>query len=97
MDAVRELLAQSLAAWRIAGEAARQSDDTLLLVAGKAQIVVAPAPTSAGLPFRWMVTIGERTRGVTGIPGLLRTVRATVDPSYRPVRLRIAPSPLVPP
>ncbi len=50
-----------------------------------------------GVPFRWMVAEGERTRGVTSIAGLLRTVRAAVDPGYRPARLRIAPSPLVAP
>ena len=44
-----------------------------------------------------MVTEGERTRGVTSIAGLLRTVRAAVDPGYRPIRLRIAPLPLLPP
>jgi len=51
----------------------------------------------SGVPFRWMVGKGERMRGVTSIVGLLRTVRATVDPGYRPARLRIAPSPLVAP
>jgi hypothetical protein len=50
----------------------------------------------ADLPFRWMVGEGERTRGATSIAGLLRNVRAAVDPDYRPVRLRIAPLPLVP-
>ena len=44
-----------------------------------------------------MVAEGERTRGVTSIAGLLRAVRAAVDPGYRPVRLRIAPLPLLPP
>jgi hypothetical protein len=41
-----------------------------------------------------MVAEGERTRGVTSVSGLLRALRAAVDPSYRPVRLRIAPLPL---
>jgi hypothetical protein len=50
----------------------------------------------ADLPFRWMVGEGERTRGATSIAGLLRNVRASVDPHYRPVRLRIVPLPLVP-
>jgi hypothetical protein len=44
-----------------------------------------------------MVSEGERSRGVTGIAGLLRAVRAAVDPGYQPVRLRIAPVPLSPP
>ena len=44
-----------------------------------------------------MVADGERTRGVTSVSGLLRNVRAAVDPGYRPVRLRIAPLPLAAP
>jgi hypothetical protein len=44
-----------------------------------------------------MVTDGERTRGVTSIAGLLRAVRTTVDPGYRPIRLRVAPLPFTPP
>ena len=92
---VRELLAQSLVAWRVSGEARHEADDTLLLVVGDKQLRISRAP--ADLPFRWMVTEGERTRGVISIAGLLRSVRAAVEPSYRPVRLRIAPLPLLPP
>jgi hypothetical protein len=40
-----------------------------------------------------MVGDGERTRGVTSVSGLLRRLRAVVDPDHRPVRLRIAPLP----
>jgi hypothetical protein len=53
-------------------------------------------PAEKDLPFRWMVTRGGRTRGVTSIAGLLRAVRAAVDPEHRPVRLRIAPLPFAP-
>ena len=35
------------------------------------------------MPFRWMVAEGERTRGATSVAGLLRAVRAAVDPGYR--------------
>jgi len=43
------------------------------------------------------VTLAGRERGVTSIAGLLRTVRRVVDPDHQESRLRIAPSPLVPP
>ena len=66
-----------------------------LLTAGDKRLGIARA--AADLPFRWMVSEGERTRGVTSIAGLLRAVRAAVDPGYRPIRLRIAPLPLLPP
>ena len=93
-EAVFELLVQSLRAWHVSGDVAREADGALLVTAGEKRLRISRAP--ADLPFRWMVAEGERTRGVLSIAGLLRTLRATVDPGYRPVRLRIAPLPLVP-
>jgi chemotaxis response regulator CheB len=92
---VEALLAQSLEAWHVTGKVHRETDGTLLLAAGDRQLRLSRA--AADLPFRWMVGEGERTRGVTSIAGLLRAVRAAADPGYRPVRLRIAPLPLLPP
>ena len=37
-----------------------------------------------------MVVGDDRRRAATGIAGLLRTVRAAVDPKYRPIGVRIA-------
>jgi hypothetical protein len=93
-DAVLELLAQSLRAWGVGGGVGRGPDGDLTLTAGAKRLRISRAP--AGLPFRWMVAEGDRTRGVTSVAGLLRALRAAVDPGYRPVRLRIAPMPLVP-
>ena len=92
--AVEALLVQSLAAWRVTGNVARQTDGVLLVTAREKRLRVSRAPTN--LPFRWMVIEGERARGATSVSGLLRHVRAAIDPGYRPVRLRIAPLPLVP-
>ena len=92
---VEELLRQSLAAWRVGGEVQRDADGAVALTAASRELRVTRA--APGVPFRWMLAEGERMRGVTSIVGLLRTVRATVDPGYRPARLRIAPSPLVAP
>jgi hypothetical protein len=91
--AAQELLVQSLAAWRVRGDVSREADGALLVAAGDKRLRISRAP--ADLPFRWMVDEGERTRGVLSVSGLLRHVRAAVDPGYRPVRLRIAPLPLV--
>ena len=93
-DNVQELLAQSLLAWRVVGEVRREPDGALLVTAGEKRLRVSRA--SGDLPFRWMVSEGERTRGVASIAGLLRSVRAAVDPGYRPIRLRLAPLPLLP-
>jgi hypothetical protein len=89
---VEELLRQSLAAWRVGGEVSRSADGALLVAAAGRELRVTRA--QGDMPFRWMVGEGERTRGVTSVVGLLRTVRATVDPGYRPARLRFAPTPL---
>ena len=94
-DHVCELLVQSLAAWRVTGEVRRETDGTLLLLAGDKRFGVSRA--TGEVPFRWIVCESERTRGATSIAGLLRTLRAAVDPDYRPIRLRLAPLPLVPP
>lgn len=93
-DHVCELLVQSLEAWHVTGEVLRTGDGTLLLVAGDNRLGISRA--AGNLPFRWVVTEGERSRGVTSIAGLLRNVRVAVDPGYRPIRLRIAPLPLLP-
>ena len=93
--ALEELLVQSLAAWRVAGDVSREADGALLFAARERRLRIARAP--ADLPFRWIVAEGERTRGVTSVSGLLRALRAAVDPGYRPVRLRIAPLPLAAP
>ena len=92
-EALSALLAQSLDAWRLTGEINRQGDAALLIVAGDKRVRIARAP--AGLPFRWAVADGERTRGATSVVGVLRHVRAALDPSHRSVRLRIAPLPPV--
>jgi hypothetical protein len=94
-EPVSELLAQSLAAWRVSGKVRREPAGTLLLVAGDKQLRISRAP--AELPFRWMVDEAGRTRGVASVAGLLRAIRGALDPGYRPVRLRIAPLPLLPP
>ena len=93
-DLVHQLLVQSLAAWKATGQAQREADGSVLVTAGDKRLCISRAPSD--LPCRWMVDDGARTRGATGIAGLLRIVRTAVDPDYRAVRLRIAPLPLLP-
>ena len=96
LQQVQELLTQSLLAWRVAGDLARDADGTLVLRAAGKHLRIARA-TASDQPFRWIVTEGERPRHLTSIAGLLRTVRLAVDPSYEPLRLRVAPLPVLPP
>lgn len=93
-DRLYDLLAASLPAWRIAGDVRREDDGTILISAAHQAIRISVAP--AGVPFRWMVAIPERTRGAASVIGVLRAVRSAIDPDYTPVRLRIAPSAVVP-
>jgi hypothetical protein len=89
---VHRLLAAGLAAWQVAGRVERDADRITLTASETTLLVARGAP-----PFRWTVTMAGRDRGVTSIAGLLRTVRRVVDPDHQGSRLRIAPSPLVPP
>jgi hypothetical protein len=89
---VHRLLTASLAAWRVDGRVER-SDDRVTVTTGDDTLLIARGAP----PFRWTVTLAGRTRGVTSVAGLLRTVRRVTDPDHQASRLRIAPSPLVPP
>jgi hypothetical protein len=85
------LLRESLAAWGVAGAVRRSGDLSLELSVGPLRLQIVRA--RCDLPFRWLVVGDDRRRAATGIAGLLRTVRAAVDPKYRPVRVRIAALP----
>jgi hypothetical protein len=87
------LLAASLPAWRIEG-AVRDAGDAIDIDAGGTRLRVTRAP--AELPFRWLIEIGERQRGATGIAGVLRVVRQALDPGYCASRLQIAARPVLP-
>jgi hypothetical protein len=93
-DLLCELLTQSLRAWRIAGEAHRTSNGAILVCSARREILVKPAPP--GLPFRWLVSVGDRERPAISIVAVLRQVREALDPGYVTQRVRVAPVPLVP-
>jgi hypothetical protein len=95
LEHAQALLAACLPAWRVQGDVQRAADGAIIVTAADKSIRIAPAPPE--LPFRWMVSIGERTRGAGSIAGVLRAVRSAVDPDYAPVRLRMAPATIEPP
>jgi hypothetical protein len=92
-DLARQLLAQSLAAWRVAGNVARAVDGALV-IAGAKDIRIERAPPH--VPFRWTVTVDGRMRGAISLVAVLRQVREALDPGYAANRVRIAVAPLVP-
>jgi hypothetical protein len=93
-DLARELLAQSLIAWRVAGSVKRAGDGALVIGASRKDIRIDRAPPH--LRFRWMVTVDGRKRGAISLVAVLRQVREALDPGYAANRLRIAVAPLVP-
>ena len=63
---VCELMTQSLAAWRLAGSVEPTSDGAIVIGVEK-DISIEPAPPDS--MFRWMVTIGGRTRPALSVVG----------------------------
>jgi hypothetical protein len=93
-DTLRELLAESLAAWRLVGDV-RGAGGLVLLSCNATEIRVEPVPL--GSPFRWMVTVNGRRRGALSLLAVLRRVRAALDPDYERHQVLIAPAPVIPP
>jgi hypothetical protein len=92
---VRELMKQSLAAWRLTGSVRGTTDGAILMSCDEHEIRIERA--QPGLPFRWMVTIDKRRRCAISLVAVLRQVRAALDPGYATMRVRVAAFPLVPP
>jgi hypothetical protein len=93
-DLACELLAQSLTAWRAAGQVVRAADGALVIGGGRKEIRIDRAPSH--VMFRWMVTVDGRKRGAISLVAVLRQVREALDPGYAANRVRIAVAPLVP-
>jgi hypothetical protein len=89
----RELLTQSLAAWRVAGSVGRTSDGAIV-ISGRKDIRIEPG--AEGSMFRWMVTIDGRKRRAISVLAVLRQVRETLDPDHAASRVRVAVVPPVP-
>ena len=92
---MRELMEQSLGAWRLNGRICIGHDGAIIVACGTHEISIETAPPDS--PFRWMVTIGNRTRGAISVVGVMRQVRAALDPGYAAMRPLIATFPLVSP
>ena len=94
VDLARELMVQSLAAWRVAGVVERSRDGAIVIHGARRDIRIEPAPSDP--TFRWMVTIDGRERRAISLVAVLRQVREALDPGYAANRVRVALTPLVP-
>ena len=88
-----ELMAQSLAAWRVAGAVECSRDGAMVICGARKEIRIDSAPSDP--TFRWMLTIDGRKRRAISIVGVLRQVREALDPGYAANRVRVALTPLV--
>ncbi len=91
---LHELMAQSLVAWRLTGSVRRASDGAILVTCEQHNIRIEPALSD--LPFRWIVSVDNRSRPAISVVAVLRMVRAALDPGYATMQARIAPFSLVP-
>lgn len=85
-----QMLAASLDWWQTEAKVTQEPDGTIVVTwaaepAHPLRITRAPA----GLPFRWQVSYAGRTRSVSSVAGVLRTVRAVVDPEHVSLPLRV--------
>ena len=94
VDLTCELMAQSLAAWRVAGAVERARDGAIVIRGARKDIRIDAVPSDP--MFRWMVTIDGRTRRAISVVAVLRQVREALDPGYAASRVRVALTPLVP-
>jgi len=94
VDLACELLVQSLAAWRVAGDVQRSREGSIVICGALKDIRINLAP--ADLMFRWMVTIDGRKRSAISLVSVLRQVREALDPGYAANRVRVTLTPLVP-
>lgn len=90
--ALRDLLADSLALWGVAGRVSVAAEGVAVAV-GETRLVVAPAGAGDD-PIRWWVTRDGRRRPCPSVLGLLRTVRNALGvPGAAPVRVRVPAAP----
>ena len=90
---VHELIAQSLAAWHVAGTI-ELAADRAIVIGAKPEIRIESA--LAGSVFRWTITIAGRTRPAISLLAVLRQVRRALDPGYAACRVRVALLPVAP-
>ena len=94
VDLARELLVQSLVAWRLVGDVRRSRDGAIVICGALEDIRIDFAPSDP--MFRWVVTTGRRKRQAISLVGVLRQVREALDPGYAANRVRVVLTPLVP-
>ena len=93
---VRELLADSLALWRVAGTVVAGDAPVVAVIrAADGAVVRIERPVEVDMPFRWLVRStdnADRARPCASLVGLLNAVRSALNVD-RGGAVRIAPAP----
>ncbi len=86
---VLALIRASLAVWEVAATVGAEPDGRWLITPDdQPPAHVGRAPPA--IPFRWLVTTAAgRERPASSVAGLLRILRSTLDPNWRPGRARV--------
>jgi hypothetical protein len=97
IELVGELVGQSLAAWRLAGEATRTHDGAIVIDRTSSSKNIRIEPLAGDSMFRWMVTVDGRQRPAISLLAVLRQVRAALDPDFAATRVRVSVASLLVP
>jgi len=92
---VGELVAASLAAWRLPGVATCTDDGAIVIEQTRDDKRVRIEPKPDDSMFRWMVTVDGRPRPAISLVAVLRQVRAALDSDYAATRVRVSVAPLL--
>lgn len=93
----RELVGESLGAWRLAGEAACTREGAIVIERTGSQRSIRIESTPHDPMFRWMITVDGRKRPAVSLLAVLRQVRAALDPDFAATRVRVSVAPLLDP
>ena len=94
-DLACELLAQSLAAWRVAGSVERASDGALVIGGRRQRHPDRSRRRRIRCSAGWSRSMAASAAAIS-LVAVLRQVREALDPGYAANRVRIAVAPLVP-
>ena len=95
VELAADLVRESLAAWRLAGDVKCTRGGTIVIdrTSGNRSLRIEPLPHDA--MFRWMVTVDGRNRPAVSLPAVLRQVRTALDPDFAATRVRVTVAPLL--
>jgi hypothetical protein len=96
IELARELMSASLAAWHLDGEAAC-TDGAIVIEQASSDRTIRIEPKPDDSMFRWLISVDGRQRPVVSLPGVLRHVRAALDPDYAATRVRVSVASLLVP